>query len=148
MKKEGRVVEKMKKCATSLAAFLLACMMVVTMLPANIVEASTETNKKATVATEKTEEVDSDKSASKKTGAKKTSGVKNNDAKTAIEEGIFQNRNETTVDLSAYNLKEKEAQSLTADVLEENNASTLVNTTYETDKKVPLLQCLSIWILH
>lgn len=128
-------MEKMKKCATSLAAFLLACMMVVTMLPANIVEASTETNKKATVATEKTEEVDSDKSASKKTGAKKTSGVKNNDAKTAIEEGIFQNRNETTVDLSAYNLKEKEAQSLTADVLEENNASTLVNTTYETDKK-------------
>lgn len=125
----------MRKCTKKLAVWLLVCMMVMSMLPVNLVEASTEADKKTTVAKEeeaaKKSTSDTKKSAS---NTKKTVSTKSRNAKEAIKEGIFQNREETSVDLSSYNLREEEAQVLTAAVLEENNASTLVNTTYEMDE--------------
>lgn len=82
----------------------------------------------------KSEEATTKEASSKSTKkAVKKANSEEKDAKEAIQDGIFKDRDQTTVDLSDYNLSKKEAKSLTNDVLEDSNADTLVTTTYETD---------------
>lgn len=82
----------------------------------------------------KSEEATTKEASSKSTKkAVKKANSEEKDAKEAIQDGIFKDRDQTTVDLSDYNLSKKEAKSLTNDVLEDSNADTLVTTTFETD---------------
>ena len=89
---------------------------------AKAVEKASKAASKTTTATKKTTSTKKAKSAAS------TQSLSD-----AIEEGIFQNRDNTKVDVSDYDASKSEVKKTTKEVLKDNNASKLVNVTYDTN---------------
>ena len=81
--------------------------------------AATTAAKKTTTATKKT------------TSTKKSKSAQS--LQNTIEEGIFQNREQTQIDVSDYDASKSEVKKATKEVLKDNDASKLVDVTYNTD---------------
>lgn len=97
--------------------------------PAKSTEATTETAVTKTPAAEK-KSVKSDSTAK---SVKSTATAKDKKkAKNAIEEGIFRDRNKTTISVEDYNLTKQDAKEVTNDVLEDSKTKSLVDVTYDT----------------
>ena len=102
---------------------------------------ATQAQKAAAEAVEKASKATVAKAASKATTvAKKTTSSKKvkSAASTqsladAIEEGIFKDRDNTKVDVSEYDASKSEVKKATKEVLKDNNATKLVDVTYDTD---------------
>lgn len=84
--------------------------------------ATTTAAKKTTTATKKTTSTKKAKSAAS------TQSLSD-----AIEEGIFTDRDNTKVDVSDYDASKSEVKKATKEVLKDNNASKLVDVTYDTN---------------
>lgn len=67
----------------------------------------------------------------KATNTKKSRSVQS--LENTIEEGIFKDRDQTKIDVSDYDASKSEVKSATKEVLKDNNASKLVDVTYDTD---------------
>ena len=67
----------------------------------------------------------------KATNTKKSKSVQS--LENTIEEGIFKDRDQTKIDVSDYDASKSEVKSATKEVLKDNNASKLVDVTYDTD---------------
>lgn len=80
--------------------------------------AATTAAKKTTTATKKT------------TSTKKSKSAQS--LQNTIEEGIFQNREQTQIDVSDYDASKSEVKKATKEVLKDNDASKLVDVTYNT----------------
>ena len=111
-------------------------------------ETTTDVTKEATQAQEAAAKaVDSATKAAATTAAKKTTTAtkkttQSKKAKSAtstqsltdtIEEGIFQDRDQTKIDVSDYDASKSEVKKATNEVLKDNNASKLVTVTYDTN---------------
>lgn len=89
---------------------------------AKAVEKASKAAKKTTTATKKTTSTKKAKSAAS------TQSLSD-----AIEEGIFTDRDNTKVDVSDYDASKSEVKKATKEVLKDNNASKLVDVTYDTN---------------
>jgi len=129
----------MKKKIMTFIALLLAAVM--TMSTFTFTSWAVTDNVPAAEGTVKTDNTDEkktgqdnaadEKQAGQDNSAEQTSGT--GDVKDSVEQDIFQNRDDSSVDVSGYNMTKKELSNVTDDVLEENSSSDLVGVTYETD---------------
>ena len=107
----------------------------------DVTKEATQAQEAAAKAVEKASKAATTTAANKTTTATKKT-TSNKKAKSAastqslqdtIEEGIFQDRDNTKVDVSDYDASKSEVKKATKEVLKDNNASKLVTVTYDTN---------------
>lgn len=149
-------MRKMKK----ILAWLTVLTVNVSMMPMPTVAAATATDTDTSATSEESAASEATKEASKAqeaaakavkeaskaattTAAKKTTTVtkktttkkskSEQSLEDTIKEGIFQDRDQTKIDVASYDASKSQVKKATKDVLKDNNASTLVDVTYDTN---------------